>query len=202
MRVVEEVSLDNLEPGSGESWEELPIIREEVPEPLEASLEQKAVWLYSRTGSLARVARELSIPIYELTKLSRTQWWLGELSAIQREEAAIQNVQMTRILNTTLAQIEDRIERGDVVFVNGTLRRKAVEASVLAKIAGVIFDKRQLLRGQPTTIDGADDKIKELADKLRALGAKEIYENETPSEDLIEESALTFIGEVDLGSET
>jgi hypothetical protein len=154
--------------------------------PVEASLEQRAVWLYSRTGSLARVARELSIPIYELTKLSRTQFWLSELAAIQREEAAIQNVQMSRILNSTLHQIEDRIENGDVVFVNGSLRRKAVDASVLAKIASVIFDKRQLLRGQPTTIDGADAKIRELADRLRALGAKEVYEApalEQPIED-------------------
>ncbi len=184
MRVVDDGMPEEEEPPA--SVPESTTLAQVDDAPVEASLEQRAVWLYSRTGSLARVARELSIPIYELTKLSRTQFWLSELAAIQREEAAIQNVQMSRILNSTLHQIEDRIENGDVVFVNGSLRRKAVDASVLAKIASVIFDKRQLLRGQPTTIDGADAKIRELADRLRALGAKEVYEApalEQPIED-------------------
>lgn len=140
----------------------------------EKSLELKALHMYSQSGSLAAVARSLSVPLYELQKLSRTDWWKQELAAIQREEAAVQNVKMSRILDKTLVEIEDRLENGDQVLHQGRLVRTKVSSGNLAKLANVIFDKRQLLQGLPTQIDGTNDKLQMLADRLRALGLRDV----------------------------
>lgn len=148
--------------------------------PLTPDLE--AVRLYALTGSLAKVSRELGVPIYELTKLTKTQWWQDELAALRREESALTNATLTRVFDLTLAQIEDRLAHGDFTLSQGgALRRVPVSASSLARLADMVFDKRQLVRNEPTVIAGDNDKLSRLADKLRRLGAARTIEAEDAS---------------------
>lgn len=151
---------------------------EEPPAPANPrSADLEAVRLYSLTGSLAKVSRELGVPLYELTKLTRTQWWQDELAALRREEMALTNASLTRVFDQTLAQIEDRLTNGDfTVSQGGALRRVPVSASTLARLADMVFDKRQLVRNEPTIIAGDNDKLARLADKLRRLGAARTLE--------------------------
>lgn len=144
---------------------------ERLPElPDDAPLLLKTVHLFSQLGSLKAVSRALGIPIYELQKLQRTQAWLDEYNALQREEMAISNVRMTRILDQTLEAIEDRLINGDYHFTGGKAFRRPCDAKTLARLTDVIFDKRQLLRNLPTQIEASTSKLAELAEKLEALG--------------------------------
>ncbi len=156
-----------------------------VPDALEA------VRLFAQTGSLARVAAELKCSLYELKKLTRTEFWQRELHDLQIAEAAELNVRMTRLFNSTLEQLEDRLqngdfilgagmsltknEKGELVSAGGALKRVPLPASTLARVAEIVFDKRQLVRQLPTSIMGVGEnsKLEQLGRQLRALGAKD-----------------------------
>jgi hypothetical protein len=144
----------------------------------------EAVRLFVHTGSLAEVARTLNVPIYDLKKVSRSETWARELAEMQRAEAAALNVKLTTLLNSTLDGLEDRLTNGDMQVVGGVMRRVPLAASTLARVAEVVFDKRQLVRQLPTAIVEADNKkLEGLARQLRALGAKDV----TLLEDEVEE---------------
>lgn len=134
-----------------------------------------AVRLFSLTGSLAAVAKELNVPIYALKKLSRTETWGRELADIQNAEAALLNVKMSKILDMSLDMMADRLEHGDFTVSAGKLVRSPLAATTLARVADCVFDKQRLLRDLPTAIIGGDNKkLAILAQRLRALGAKDI----------------------------
>jgi replicative DNA helicase len=135
----------------------------------------KAVRLFSLTGSLAAVAKELNVPIYALKKLSRTEMWARELADLQQAEAALLNVKMSKILDMSLDMMADRLEHGDFTVSAGKLVRSPLAATTLARAADCVFDKQRLLRELPTTIIGGENKkLATLAQRLRALGAKDI----------------------------
>lgn len=128
---------------------------------------------YVLSGSLADCARKFETTVYELGKLTKTEWWIQELAAIQRESTAIADAKMTSILDTTLDEIAERLENGDEVITSqGLVRRKKLDANSLTRIYTAVFDKRQLARGQPTAIEGANEKMAQLADRLRQLGLR------------------------------
>lgn len=135
----------------------------------------EAVRRFAACGSLARVAEELSVPIYELKKLSRTEIWGRELAELQRAEAAQLNVTLTRLFDATLSGLSDRLENGDIQVIGGITKRVPLSANTLARVAEVVFDKRQLVRQLPTSIIETDNrKLEGLAQRLRALGARDI----------------------------
>lgn len=140
------------------------------PQEKKADWETNAVRLYYSTGSYPKTAQALGVSVYEVTRLSKTGWWRDEIAALQRDEIAQSNVRMTKILDMALGELEDRLENGDEVVVGGVLQTKKVDARTLSTIVNVVFDKRQLLRGMPTSIGSQEGKLEELAEKLRALG--------------------------------
>lgn len=135
------------------------------------TLELEAVRMYSQTGSLAAVSRQLGIAIYELQKLQRTEWWQAELAALRREENAMKNAQLTRVHELALAELEDRIEHGDFVMRGRGFVRVKMSGRDLARASESIFRQRQLVRGEPTHIDVSNKRLEELAQKLGKLGA-------------------------------
>jgi hypothetical protein len=143
-----------------------------------------AVRLFSQHGSLAAVSRELGVPIYELKKLSRTEFWQRELAELQRAEAALLNVKLTKLFDQVLTSIEDRVTLGDFIAgPAGQLKRVPLNASTLARVADSVFEKQRLVRDQPTSIISTENKkLALLASRLRALGAKDIdlLETEAP----------------------
>ena len=146
--------------------------REPAEEPVRTPVELEAVRRFALSGSLAQVSRDMGIALYELQKLSRLGWWADELALLRREELALTNATLTRLFDATLGQIEDRLINGDYHLVSGQMRRVALDAKTLARLADVIFDKRQLVRNQPTVIEGDNSKLALLAEKLARLGAK------------------------------
>lgn len=156
--------------GEEPDWEE---VREDEP-GLPVEYRRKILNTYVLTGSLAECARKYNTTVYELGKLTKTEWWRGELAAIQREQVAISDAKMTKVIDTTLEEIMERLENGDeVMTAKGGIIRKKLDANSLARIYTAVFDKRQLVRGQPTAIEGANEKMLLLAQRLRQLGARE-----------------------------
>lgn len=159
-----------------------PLLTSEVPENapvvlpgVNEGMELRAIRSYLQTGSLASVSRETGISIIELQKWTRTVWWQQELAALKRDANAASEAALTRILDCTLIELLDRVQLGDIrVDGQGKSHRTPIKADTLARIADVVFTKRQLIRNAPTAIAGDTNKLNTLAAKLRALGAKDI----------------------------
>lgn len=154
-----------------------------VPVPA-VGAEIEAAVTFFRTGSLAAASRATGIALQDLRKLSRTLWWQTELVELRRDSMAQAEAAMTRLHDTTLDAMMDRVQLGELSYdKKGEAVRKPMRSVDLARVAGVVFTQRQLLRNEPTTIPGDTDKLRSLADKLRALGAKDITVIDEESDD-------------------
>lgn len=132
----------------------------------------EAVQLYFVSGSLTKVARELGISSYEMMKLSKTKWWSEELHLIKVANNAALDAQLTSILGSSLDQLQDRVELGNIhISSSGNKMRVKLDAIELSKIASMVFDKRQLVRELPTRINEDAMRLSSLARKLEQLGA-------------------------------
>jgi hypothetical protein len=118
--------------------------------------EQKieAVSLYVLYGNMKKVSLATGLP-WALIRgwKTKTKWWDGVYQEIVRaKNDELQGV-MTQILDKAMTEIQDRIENGnEVVNKEGEKHRVKVPAKELALVAGIMFDKRQMLRGEPSSI--------------------------------------------------
>jgi len=83
---------------------------------------------------------------------SKSEWWplvMGECRKKKQDEL---DAAYTSILHQAVGAISERIENGDEYIdqKTGERKRKLLSARDLAIITGVIYDKRALLRGDPT----------------------------------------------------
>lgn len=79
---------------------------------------------------------------------------------------------LTNIINQASSRVLDALENGEeYVDRNGEIKHVKLRGKDAAGILALVFDRRQLLRKQPTQIGGElDEKLEELAVKLRYLG--------------------------------
>jgi hypothetical protein len=131
----------------------------------------EAVREYVRIGTLSGVSRKLGIPLRNLNQWSRTAWWQDEVVLLRREQAAQLDALLTNLHGRTVEELIDRVENGDLVRTKtGKTVRAPLKARDVAAIAHIVFTERQLLRNEPTAIQGDTSKVQTLAEKLRLLG--------------------------------
>ena len=112
----------------------------------------------------------------------RMQDWFKDLvEEIRREDDNTVDAKLTNLVSKSLDVITDRLENGDFMFdqKSGSFVRKPISAQVVNKIADTMFDKRNLLRGKPTSISGKQEQITDRLAKLaiefeRFVNAKDI----------------------------
>lgn len=125
---------------------------------------------YFICGSLPEVARKRKISLKDLYNMSHQSWWQVEFTNLQREATILLKVKLSRIINVTLDQLEDRVVNGEYKIDNeGKERRVPVQAQVLASITNVVFDKKKQLEEQATGIvTGETARLLGLAAALKA----------------------------------
>ena len=112
----------------------------------------EAVALYAATGSYPRVAELTGIGVGSLRKWSKEDWFGALLDEIRAENDQAIDAKFNNIIGTALDKLADRVENGDFVLTkDGELVRKPVGARDLSIVTAINIDKRQLLRGKPTS---------------------------------------------------
>jgi hypothetical protein len=117
----------------------------------------------------------------------RLQDWFKDLvEELRREDDHSTDAKLTGIVNKALDTVVDRLENGDFMFdpKSSAFVRKPLLAKDVTKIADTMFDKRNLLRGKPTSISGKQEQISDRLVKLalefaRFAGAKDITKEAT-----------------------
>lgn len=144
-----------------------------------------AACVYGVTGSLDEASRLTDIPKNQLKVLMTEQWWTDTIKQIRQEENDLISAKMTHIIDNTLDAMQDRLENGDSYMVFDTVKdaeghyRKVerifklpVKMKDLTMPAGILTDKRQLLRGEATSITGKiaqEDILAELGKKFESF---------------------------------
>ena len=129
---------------------------------------KEAVMHYLVKGSVTEVSNALGIPRTTLQDWKKTEWWYDLSVALRQEQNDQLEAGMTRIIEKTLTQLEDRVDHGEAtgkLDADGKPVKLPMRGRDLAVAGAIIFDKRQLLRSHPTSIS-AGTGLSDLAAKL------------------------------------
>ncbi len=169
------------------------------------SAEEKmaCVMAYLITGGNSSRAIELAcVPEMKAATLrqwkKRSKWWDD---AISHAKALLQkdlDAAYTKMLHRTEKELFDRVEEGDVVILkDGSQVRKPLSAKDLIYVHGVVFDKRAMTRGEPTSRTEKVDPlsvVNQLAKLLHEKGEAQKEEIELHDWEPIPESELDGSG--------
>ena len=150
------------------------------------NLEQKtdACALYCVYGDVDQVSEMTGIDPKFLRQWKDEPWW----SEIQKKVFVEQNEKLASrisgVLDRSLDHLVDRLDNGDYLWDvrKSKLVRKPVDTKVLSNLFNNLITRRQLIRGEPTSITtqvAVDDRLKLLADQFQKFALAKEIEGET-----------------------
>ena len=138
----------------------------------------EAVTTYLATGSLAETSRIINVPYRTVQSWKlESEWWPKVVEEIQSGENQKVDQKMSRIIDKTLEKLVERIEDGDYMYdqKTGRMVKVPLKARDLERITSGLFDKRQLIRKQPTNIksdpSNQTDRLLKLAEQFASFAA-------------------------------
>ena len=142
------------------------------------SKKQEVVVTYLSTGSVTETAKTCNVPPGTITQWKRSEWWKEIVDAIQSDEGQRTDNKISSTIDKALDLILDRMDTGDFQYDQRTGRMVKIplKARDLERVASGLFDKRQLIRKQPTNIKASDlgqaDRLLALAEQFAAMAGK------------------------------
>ena len=127
---------------------------------------------YLATGSIAETSRIINVPYRTVQEWTYSDWWKQLMTEIQSGENQKTDNKMSKVIEKTLDMLVSRIEEGDYQYdqKTGRLVKIPLKARDLERITSGLFDKRQLIRKQPTNIKQDDlnqaDRLLKLAEQF------------------------------------
>lgn len=130
----------------------------------------RAVMLYVAEGSLPRVAKMSPVPYTTLLEWRyRHAWWPAAVAECRRRKQDELDAKLTGIIDRATDEISDRVENGDAkIDRKGDKIKVPMQGKELAVVAGILFDKRAAIRGDPINIkqSNSDDQLQKLERKF------------------------------------
>ena len=132
----------------------------------------QAADIFAGKGITHETAAELGLTHDEFTAWAMTQDGHDEIQKAHLRLSSKLDARLSFLIDKVSADLETRLIQGNKIFnrKTGEFDFVPIEGRDLAVILGVLFDRRQLLRKQPTKITEKDQKLEELTDKLRQIG--------------------------------
>ena len=132
---------------------------------------QTVMYYLTEGGKASRVAKKTGIKASTIRKWKSSAPWWGEVMkkcrAIKQDEL---DAAFTLVIHDTVDRIHERVLHGDVKLdKEGNLVAVPMSGKDLAYVANSLFDKRSLLRGDPTTLKkdvSTTDQLKAVEQKL------------------------------------
>lgn len=153
----------------------------------------EVVALYAATGSVSRVAALTRVSEGAIRGWLKEPWFHELLEEIRDENDHLIDAKFNEIIGGALEQLTDRVKNGDAKLnKHGEIVRVPVSARDLSIVTAINIDKRQLLRGKPTSRtesmsnESTDDKLKRLATAFEAIAGKKLKKPETVDAEVVE----------------
>lgn len=140
--------------------------------PMEKKIE--AVTVYLQVGNMRIVSGATGVP-YQLLRLWKTQpWWREYEFEIKNAKRSDTNTKLTKIIDKSIAILEDRLENGEVVLNNktGELIRKPVSMKDTLSVTRELFnqqtalDKQKIDESSLQQQESIQDTLKQLAEEF------------------------------------
>lgn len=148
----------------------------------------EVVTTYLAIGNLAEVGRLLNVPLPTLKKWKQQPWWKELVDSIQSGENQKADNKMSKIIDRALDLIVDRLEKGDCQFdqKTGKLVKIPLRARDLERIASGLYDKRSMIRKEPTAIKAEElnqaERLMQLAKDFAKLTGQKVEKEEVVNE--------------------
>lgn len=131
------------------------------------------------TGSVYKASAYCGIPHQTIATWRTKEWWQQLTSQVRKEKSDELDAMMTGVLHKAVDAVADRIENGDTfVKKDGSLAKIPMKGKDIASSLAMIFDKRALGRGDPTSRSekvSTDTRLKQLKEQFEKFSnAKEI----------------------------
>ncbi len=138
---------------------------------------KEAALVYAASLNFTRTADLTGVSINYLKKWRHEPWFLEILEEVRQENDDRLDQKFDAVLEKSIDGILDRIENGNIQLNQKTGEKVRIPASLreLTNAHSTILDKRQLLRGKPTTrtADSSSGKLEQLAKEfLKIAGTK------------------------------
>ena len=143
-----------------------------------------AIFAYFVTGYIREAARLCGISEGTMLSWAQSSWWKSAIQKVKEIKQDELDVQYTSIIDRTVTAIVDRLEHGEEkISKGGTKVRVGVGAKDLMLINAMAFDKRALVRRDPTEITQktitVEDRNNILAEQFKKIArAQPILEGE------------------------
>jgi hypothetical protein len=137
--------------------------------------------LYAVTKDFRQVAELSGISVNNLKKLSEESWWDNIVRQVTKEKNEELDVKITSVIDKAIFVLADRLENGNEYVDKKTKEKYRVPANIkdTANALDILFDKRQLIRGEATTTTKTityNDRLKTIRDTFENLGKEKKIE--------------------------
>jgi hypothetical protein len=141
----------------------------------------EVVTTYLATGNLAETSRLCNVPLITIKKWKyESTWWPELVTEIQSGDGQKQDNKMSKVIDKALDMLITRIEEGDYQYdqKTGRLVKIPLKARDLERVTSGLFDKRQLIRKQPTNIKqdptNQADRLLKLAEQFAKFAGEKV----------------------------
>lgn len=129
-------------------------------------------WVLCR--NLPAVCRYTGLEMHTLKHWKyNTDWWPKCENAVKTLRNEELDRKFSDLIDVALDELYERLEMGDEVLHQGQVYRKKVSAKELMTILGITYDKRALMRGDPTSrvenASSSEAKINKLAERFEQI---------------------------------
>lgn len=152
--------------------------------PQEKRLE--AATMYAVLRDFEKVSEIVGIPVRILKQYTVQPWWDNIVSKVIKEANEELDGKITQALDKGLDVLLDRIQNGEIWVdrKTGEHRRVPIAAKTVVLATDVLFDKRQLLRGEATT------RSDSISPEQKLLALKEQFEKLAKSKGINPEAEI------------
>jgi len=128
----------------------------------------EVVTAYLALGKAPMVEAVTGVPRQTIRIWKMSPWWVDLVREIQQSEDQELDGKLSKIIDKTLDVINDRLENGEFILDSrsGKVKRIPVKLRDTHRITSDLLDKRNVLRGKPTSITervSTEDVLKRLA---------------------------------------
>lgn len=133
---------------------------------VQQAIECAAHWIVS--GSSVKVEKFTGVPAPTIRYWYKTPWWKELVTVIRLAKQDELDAKLTGIIMDATEELSDRVRNGDYVKdEEGVLERIPMKGTDLAKVNGITYDKRAMLRANPT--DKINPRSSSVEDSLKKL---------------------------------
>jgi hypothetical protein len=156
--------------------------------------------VFAACTNISQTAELTEVPASTIRKWRHEDWFLDILEQVRQENDDRLDQKFNRIIEASLDQIEDRVVNGNQQLdqKSGQVIQVPVPLRELTQAHASVLDKRQLLRGKPTSrseTGNVGDKLKTLAEEFLKIAAANKRKPVTIDVEVVEDGNATSNGE-------